>query len=92
MEQNVSDEVLRILKSPEVVMKLNKLSEERKDLNKSDIMTALKNLNEAWNYLYQAEQRKIVRLLVNTVEIHENGLKLNLNLDGFDNLLIELAS
>jgi hypothetical protein len=55
-------------------------------------MTALKNLNEAWNYLYQAEQRKIVRLLVNTVEIHENGLKLNLNLDGFDNLLMELAS
>ncbi|MDR0555772.1 MAG: recombinase family protein [Holosporaceae bacterium] len=92
LERNVIDEVLRILKSPEVVMRLNKLVDERRNINKSDIMTALKNLNEAWNYLYQAEQRKIVRLLVNTVEIHENGLKLNLNLDGFDNLLIELAS
>jgi muramidase (phage lysozyme) len=73
-------------------MRLNKLADERRDLNKGDVMTALKNLNEAWNYLYQAEQRKIVRLLVNAVEIHENGLKLNLNLDGFDNLLMELAS
>jgi DNA invertase Pin-like site-specific DNA recombinase len=92
VEQNVIDEVLRILKSPEVVMRLNKLADERKDINKSDIMTALKNLNEAWNYLYQAEQRKIVRILINTVEIHEKGLKLNLNLDDFDNLLMELAS
>jgi DNA invertase Pin-like site-specific DNA recombinase len=92
VEQSVIDEILRILRSPEVVMKLNKLADEKNDVNRNDIMVALKNLNEAWNYLYQAEQKKIVRLLVNTVEIQENGLKLNLNLDGFDNLLMELAS
>jgi hypothetical protein len=55
-------------------------------------MTALKNLNEAWNYLYQAEQEKIVRMLVDSVEIKENGIKLHLNLDGFDGLFVELSA
>jgi hypothetical protein len=59
---------------------------------KEDLMPALKNLNEAWNYLYQAEQEKIVRMLVDSVEIKENGIKLHLNLDDFDNLFVELST
>jgi hypothetical protein len=55
-------------------------------------MLALKNLNEAWNYLYQAEQEKIVRMLVDSVEIKDNGIKLHLNLDGFDDLFVELSA
>jgi hypothetical protein len=55
-------------------------------------MLALKNLNEAWNYLYQAEQEKIVRMLIDSVEIKTNGIKLNLNLDSFDDLFVELSA
>ena len=55
-------------------------------------MTAIKNLNEVWSYLYQAEQRKIVCMLVNRVEMHENGIKIDLNLDGFDSLILQLVS
>ena len=44
------------------------------------------------HYLYQAEQKKIVDMLVNNVIIREDGLKINLNLDGFDPLLTELAN
>jgi DNA invertase Pin-like site-specific DNA recombinase len=91
VERSVIDEVLKIIKSPEVVINLNRLAEQRNDLKKEDLMTALKNLNEAWNYLYQAEQEKIVRMLVDSVEIKENGIKLHLNLDGFDNLFVELS-
>lgn len=92
IERTVIDEVMKILKSPEVLMNLNRLAEEKQEISKSDLMAALKNLNEAWNYLYAAEQRKIVRMLVNSVEIQENGIKLNINLDGFDNLFVELAA
>jgi DNA invertase Pin-like site-specific DNA recombinase len=92
VEQSVIEEVLKIIKSPEVIMNLNRLAEQRNNLKKEDLMTALKNLNEAWNYLYQAEQEKIVRMLVDSVEIKENGIKLNLNLDGFDNLFVELSA
>jgi hypothetical protein len=75
-----------------VVINLNRLAEQRKDVKKDDLMLALKNLNEAWSYLYQAEQIKIMKILVERVDIKENGIKLDLNLDGFDNLFVELAS
>jgi DNA invertase Pin-like site-specific DNA recombinase len=92
VERSVIEEVLKIIKSPEVILNLNRLVEQRNDLKRDDLMTALKNLNEAWNYLYQAEQEKIVRMLVDSVEIKDNGIKLNLNLDGFDNLFVELSA
>jgi hypothetical protein len=92
VEQSVINEVCKIIRSPEVVVNMNRLAEQRNDLKKEDLMTALKNLNEAWNYLYQAEQEKIVRMLVESVEIKENGIKLNLNLSGFDDLFVELSA
>jgi hypothetical protein len=92
VKQSIIEEVFKIIKSPEVVVNLNRLAEQRKDLKKEELMTALKNLNEAWNYLYQAEQEKIVRMLVESVEIKENGIKLHLNLSGFDNLFVELSA
>lgn len=55
IERTVIDEVMKILKSPEVVMNLNRLAEEKQEISKSDLMAALKNLNGAWNYLYAVE-------------------------------------
>ncbi|MBO6055557.1 MAG: recombinase family protein [Alphaproteobacteria bacterium] len=92
IEQQVVSEIVRILKSPEVIMHLNRLAEEDKKINKTQLLSALKNLNSVWHYLYQAEQKKIVDMLVNNVIIREDGLKINLNLDGFDPLLIQLAN
>jgi hypothetical protein len=92
VEQSVIDEIFKIIRSPEVVVNMNRLAEQRNDLKKEDLMLALKNLSEAWNYLYRAEQAKIVQMLVDSVEIKENGVKLHLNLDGFDDLFVELMA
>ncbi len=92
IEKQVISEIVRILKSPEVVMHLNRLAEEDKQINKTQLLSALKNLNSVWHYLYQAEQKKIVDMLVNNVIVREDGLKINLNLDGFDPLLTQLAN
>jgi hypothetical protein len=91
-EQNVIDEVLRILKSPEVVMKINGLAEQQSDLEKTEIFNAIKNLHESWNYLYPVEKRKILMLIVKSVDITDDGIKINLNLEGFDGFLMELAA
>jgi DNA invertase Pin-like site-specific DNA recombinase len=92
LEQNVIDEVLRILKSPEVTMKINKLAEQQEDIEKAEIFNAVKNLHESWNYLYHAEKRKILALIVKSVDIMDEGIKINLNLEGFDGFLMELAA
>ena len=86
------EEIVKILKSPEVIMSLNRLAEKRKDISKADLMTAIKNLKEGWGYLYQAEQRKIIQMLINKVVIQENGIKIDLNLEGFDSLIMQLAA
>ena len=73
-------------------MHLNRLAEEDKKISKTQLLSSLKNLNSVWHYLYQAEQKKIVDMLVNNVIVKEDGLKINLNLDGFDPLLTQLAN
>ena len=73
-------------------MHLNHFAAEDKKINKTQLLSALKNLNSVWHYLYQAEQKKIVDMLLNNVIVKEDGLKINLNLDGFDPLLTQLAN
>jgi len=72
--------------------KLEYMHRKRKDISKSDLMLALKNLNDVWKYLYPAEQRKIANMLINRVEIHTDGIKLDMNLEGFDDLLLQLSA
>lgn len=91
VEEQVVNEIIRILKSPEILVHIDKLAEENEEISHEDVLDALKNLNDVWGYLYQAEQRKIVKLLVNSVQIQNSGLKMNLNLDGLNRLLIELS-
>lgn len=92
IERSVIDEVLKIIKSPEVVIHINALAERHNEIKRDDLMMALKNLHEVWNYLYSAEQQKIVKMLVNCIDIKADGIKINLNLEGFDNLFVELAA
>lgn len=72
-------------------MHIDKLAEENKEVSHKKVLDTLKNLNNVWEYLYQAEQRKIAKLLVNSVQIQNGGLKMNLNLEGLNRLLIEFV-
>jgi hypothetical protein len=92
LEKHVVDEVLRIVRSPEVVMKINELAAKQSDAEKIDFLNALKNLKESWDYLYLAEKRKILKMLIKSVDVMDEGIKINLNLEGFDGFLIELAA
>jgi hypothetical protein len=92
LERGVVGEILRILKSPEIIMKINKLAEKQTDVDKTEFLNALKNLNESWDYLRIEEKRKILQMLIKSVEIMDEGIKINLNLEGFDGFLVALAS
>jgi DNA invertase Pin-like site-specific DNA recombinase len=92
LERSVVEEILRIIKSPEIIMKINKIAEEQGDADKANFLEALKNLNESWEYLYIEEKRKILQMLIKSVEVMDDGIKINLNLEDFDGFLIELAA
>jgi DNA invertase Pin-like site-specific DNA recombinase len=92
LERGIVEEILRILKSPEIVIKINKFAEKQTDVDKAEFLNALKNLNESWDYLCVEEKRKILQMLIKNVEIMDEGIKINLNLEGFDGFLVALAS
>jgi DNA invertase Pin-like site-specific DNA recombinase len=92
IERNVVEEALRIIKSPEIVLKINKLAEKQGNTDKADFFNALKNLNESWEYLYIEEKRKILQMLVKSIKVLDDGIKINLNLEDFDGFFVELAA
>jgi DNA invertase Pin-like site-specific DNA recombinase len=92
LERNVVDEILRIIKSPEIILKINQIAEKQPEIEKSNLLEVLKNLNESWQYLYIEEKRKILQMLLKSVEITDDGIKINLNLEGLDGFLMELAA
>ncbi|MDR2723991.1 MAG: hypothetical protein LBB25_02160 [Holosporaceae bacterium] len=92
MERIVVKEILGILKSPEIIMKVNKLAEKQNDVDKTDFLRAIRNLNESWEYLHTEEKRKVLKMLIKNIEIMDDGIKINLNLEGFDGFLVELAA
>ena len=59
IEQKVSEEIIKILRSPEIVMNINKLAEKditvSQDVLRENLTSALNNLTEVWTYLYPIE-------------------------------------
>ncbi len=91
IEEQVVNEIVKILRSPEILVHVNKLAEENHEINREDVLIAVKNLNEAWSYLYPNEQRKILDILVGSIQVKDGGVKMKLNLDGLNRLLFEVA-
>jgi hypothetical protein len=102
VEQNVIDEVLGILKSPEIVINVERIAEREADkregkaispeITKQNLIMALKNLTEVWSFLYPTEQQKIVSMLTDEVIVGDDGIRILMNLEGFDRVMLELSA
>jgi len=61
-------------------------------ITESDVVAALQHFAPLWDELFPAEQARIVRLLVDRVEIGEDGADVRLRLDGLASLVRDLGS
>jgi DNA invertase Pin-like site-specific DNA recombinase len=91
IEAKIIDEILLKLKSPEVMLKVHELAKENA-VDETKLQSSLKNLTETWKYLYPQEQSRIMKLLVNFIELRENGLNIQMNMEGFNELLFGLGA
>lgn len=57
--------------------------------DEQDIMIHLRQFNDLWDELFPAEQARIVRLLIDRVTIHTDGVQIDLRADGRHALLDE---
>jgi site-specific DNA recombinase len=98
VEGLVLGQVRRLLASPELVartitaVRRESGAAEDTDLEEGDVIEALGALEPVWNELYPAEQARILRLLIERIDIAPDGISVTLHAAGVRSLVAEFAS
>jgi site-specific DNA recombinase len=97
MEGLVLGQVRRLLASPELVARtitaVRRENGAAEDLLvvESEVIEAIGALEPVWDELYPAEQARILRLLVERIDVAPDGISVTLHAAGIRSLVAELA-
>ena len=61
------------------------------ELEEGDVIEALGALEPVWDELYPAEEARILRLLIEQIEVASDGISITLHAAGIRSLVAELA-
>jgi DNA invertase Pin-like site-specific DNA recombinase len=93
IEGIVMAQVRTLLREPEVVVGTWRAArEEVPDLTEEEVRDALARLDPLWDELFPGEQERIVRLLVERVDITDAGAEIRLNLEGLAGLARDMGA
>jgi site-specific DNA recombinase len=97
VEGLVFGQVRRLLASPELIARTitavhreNSAAEDT-ELEEREVIEALGALEPVWDELYPAEQARILRLLIERIDVAPDGISLTLHAAGIRSLVAELA-
>jgi site-specific DNA recombinase len=97
LEGLVLGQVRRLLASPELVartitaVRRENGSAEAAVLEEGEVIDALGALEPVWDELYPAEQTRILRLLIERIDVAPDGISVTLHAAGIRSLVAELA-
>ena len=96
VEGLVLGQVRRLLASPELVARTiaavrESGAAEDTELKEGDVIEALGALDPMWDELYPAEQARILRLLIERIDVAPDGISVTLHAAGIRSLVAELA-
>jgi site-specific DNA recombinase len=97
VEGLVLEQVRRLLASPELVART--LGQVRREggaaedamVEENEVIEALGALEPVWDELYPAEQARILRLLIERIDVAPDGISVTLHAAGIRSLIVELA-
>ncbi len=93
IEAAVMDQVRALLQQPEIVIGTWRAAQtEAPDLTEAETREALEQLDPLWEELFPAEQERIVRSLVERVDVSPAGADIRLRLDGLAGLVRDLRA
>ncbi|MDQ2764381.1 MAG: recombinase family protein [Pseudomonadota bacterium] len=93
IETAVVDQVRALLRQPEIIVSTWQAARaEAPDLTEAETRTALDQLDPLWEELFPAEQARIVRLLVERVEVGPTGADIRLRISGLTSLAHDLGA
>jgi hypothetical protein len=92
IETAVIDQVRRLLQSPEIIVATWRAAKRASPkLTEQRVRDAMERFDELWAELFPAEQARIVQLLVERVDISEQGVNVVLRVEGLTSLYADLA-
>ncbi len=96
IENVVLGQVRRLLQAPEVaartVAACHELSNGDAAAREREVIEALGRLDEVWEELFPAEQTRIVRLLVERIDVAPDGIDVRLRTGGIHSVVSEMIS
>ena len=91
LEAVVIAQVRTLLRAPEVVVRTwSAAREDGEKLDEREVVEALQRLDPLWGQLFPAEQARIIRLLVERVDVATTGIQVRMRAEGLDTLIADL--
>ncbi|WP_442885365.1 zinc ribbon domain-containing protein [Amaricoccus sp.] len=92
IEAAVVNQLRRVFLQPEIVIGTWRAArEEQNDVTEEEAREALRQLDPIWEELFPVEQTRIVQLLVERVDVHEEGVDVRFRMNGIGALARETA-
>jgi site-specific DNA recombinase len=88
VERAVIDQLRAILRAPEIIIRTWRTARRKIDqITEAEVRDALEQLDPLWGELFPAEQARIVQLLVERVDVQEDGVEIRFRVDGLASLV-----
>jgi site-specific DNA recombinase len=93
VEAAVIGQVRHLLTAPEVVVRIWRAAREQDvAISEGEVRGALADLEPVWDELFPAEQARIVQLLVERVDVAEDGIAIRLRTEGLRSVVEDLRA
>jgi len=91
VEGAVLDHVQKLLAAPELVARTWAAAKREDDeITEREVTVMLADFAAVWNELFPAEQARIVQLLVERVDVHQDAVEVRIRAEGLASLVGEL--
>jgi DNA invertase Pin-like site-specific DNA recombinase len=88
VDQAVIEQIRRLVRAPEIVARTIRSAE----LPAATVQEALADFDRIWDELFPAEQARLVRLLVERVDVSEDGIRVRLKTEGLRDVVRDLQA
>jgi hypothetical protein len=90
VEEAVIAQVRHLLQTPEIIARVWAAARPDSEVPEREVVETITAFAPLWEELFPAEQARIVRLLVERVDLAPDGMKVRLRAEGLQTLVAEL--
>jgi hypothetical protein len=92
IENAVVDQLRGLLRAPDIIVRTWRAASPMSDITEAEVREALERLDPLWDELFPAEQARIVPLLVERVDISQEGADIRVRTEGLAKLVEDLRT